>query len=253
MEEKDMELFHARIQDEIKMVEEKHKIAKTNFIDPMKQKYAEALLKKHDGVAYKISGGYTGAERKIILLYPNYLDDSNIKFPLKAISILWNKHFFQLSHRDILGSILGLGIKRDMIGDILLDNDAMAHAFVTNTIAPYIIQNLSRVGRAPVILKESNHDKLEAIAPLTKTVKTSVASLRLDCIISSGFNLSRTKTVPLIKGACIKVNWDMVLKPDYLISQDDVISVRGMGRIRVVEIGGQTRSNRIHLTLEKFV
>jgi RNA-binding protein YlmH len=252
LEEKDKKVFLAHIADLINNVIIRQQPQSTPFLDPAKQKRAEDLLKEHPNIRYSYFGGYPYAERKVMVIYPEYIDIHSLEIPFKRLSISWNKQYSKIKHRNILGSLLGLGIKREMMGDIILQNST-AYVFILKELASFVIHNLTRVGRFSVTIKDDSSNPLEYSGPATKSIYTTVASPRLDSIISSGFGISRTKALPHINRGNVSVNWILVTKSDFTVSQDDIVTVKGMGKIKVTEIGALTKSGRINIVIERFI
>jgi RNA-binding protein YlmH len=244
-------LLLAKITDEARTAEKGHRVIATSFYDPAAARYIEQILSEFDGLGYFRYGGYPDAERTIFVLFPYYMDKPSVTF-IQALKIQWNPKFYQINHRDILGSLIGTGIKRDRIGDIILDQ-GFAHAFVSSELAPYIAANLQRAGKAPVSVEAMPCEQVILSEPKVKSITTTVASPRLDSILSSCFGLSRTKALPFIKNGYVSVNWAVVEKPDYMVAPGDVLSVRGLGRGRVKEFGRTTKKDRLFVVLEKYL
>jgi len=240
-----------RIEDLVISVKKYHRIVFTPFLDPSMLSKAECLLKSYSELEYQIIGGYSEAERNIILIYPDWMDQEKIQLPISVLRIQWDSRYYKVGHRDILGSILGLGIKREKIGDIIVE-PPYAYAIIFKDISTYIIQNLTRVGKAPVTIDEIEIEDLKVTPKQGKVIKTSVSSLRLDCIASSGFGISRNKIVPYINNGMVQVNWEPITKPDRLLKEGDIISLRGKGRVKFIGIEGMSKKDRYHVILEKW-
>lgn len=249
-------LLLARIEDLAISVRKYHRVAFTPFLDPAMLSKAEALLKSYNDLEYRVVGGYPEAERNVILIYPDWMDpdlmdEETVKGPISILRIGWDSRYYKVGHRDILGSILGLGIKREKVGDIIVES-SWAYAITSKDISDYIVQNLTIVGKAPVTVEEVEAKDLKIIQKEGKIIKTTVSSLRLDCIASSGFGISRTKIVPYISNGMVQVNWEAITKPDRLLKEGDIISLRGKGRIKFVEMAGISKRNRYHVILERW-
>jgi RNA-binding protein YlmH len=244
-------LLLAKITDEARIAEKEHKVIGTSFCDPAAAREIEHILSGMDNIAYYRWGGYPEAERVIYVLYPFYMDKPDTSL-IQALKIQWNPKFYQIEHRDILGSLIGAGIKREKIGDIIMD-EGFAYAFISKELAPYISASLQRAGKAPVSADAVSCEKVILSEPKLKSITTTVASPRLDSILSSCFGLSRTKAVPYIENGSVSVNWIIVQKPDYTVAPGDVLSVRGLGRGRVKEFGRTTKKDRMFVVLEKYI
>lgn len=251
MEQGNYKLLIDRVEDLAMSVKRYHRVAFTPFLDPAMLSKAEHLLKSYNELEYQIIGGYPEAERNIIIIYPDWMDGEEIEAPISVLRIQWDERYYKVGHRDILGSILGLGIKREKIGDIIVENP-YAYAITSKDISGFIIQNLIRVGKAPVTIDQIAAEDLKITPKKGKIIKTSVSSLRLDCIASSGFGISRNKILPYINNGMVQVNWEPITKPGRLLKEGDIISLRGKGRVKFIEVTGMSKRDRYHVTLEKW-
>ena len=251
MEQCNYKLLIDRVEDLAMSVKRYHRVAFTPFLDPAMLSKAERLLKSYNELEYQIIGGYPEAERNIIIIYPDWMDGEEIEAPISVLRIQWDERYYKVGHRDILGSILGLGIKREKIGDIIVENP-YAYAITSKDISSFIIQNLIRVGKAPVTIDQIAAEDLKITPKKGKIIKTSVSSLRLDCIASSGFGISRNKILPYINNGMVQVNWEPITKPGRLLKEGDIISLRGKGRVKFIEVTGMSKRDRYHVTLEKW-
>ena len=170
---------------------------------------------------------------------------------LPVIKAEWNGEFARLSHRDVLGSILSLGVDREVVGDIIATKE-FAKILVDKKLAEYFIENLKRIGDATV---ETTLDELSDIAPKeerVKEIKATVASLRADSIAAAGFGMSRSKAATEIAADKVKLNWQSVKNAAQTIKEGDVLSMHGRGRLEVAEVRGQTKKGRIGVLLKRF-
>lgn len=196
-------------------------------------------------------GGYDGAARVVCGFventYAEDLEPSDI-FPISPLTFLFRKTD-KLTHRDFLGAILSLGIKRELVGDILTE-EGYAVVFVYNTAAD-LIRAVDKIGRVGV----SCEDGITKPLPVqqTKRIDTTVSSLRLDCIVSAAINTSREKSALLIKSGQVNADFSPCLNVSAEIKENTVISVRGSGRYRLSEIIGDTRKGRIRIIIEKYL
>jgi len=159
----------------------------------------------------------------------------------------------KLGHRQILGSILSTGVKREVIGDIII-KECKANVAVTKDISKFIIQNLERIGHEKVKVKEIAKSEILKTSAEFKEIKTTVASsLRLDAIISACYGLSREISVKLIQAEKVNVNYVLTTNNSKPINEGDLISVRGYGRFVVAEILGNTRKDRVRVVLKQNI
>lgn len=223
----------------------------TSFLDPMQQKLVEDLLDCERNIGYQFEGGIQNSERKLCIVYQEDIDLEQVEAMYEILEISWyNKDTKKPTHRDFLGSLMGIGIKRETIGDILLQEE-MAYVVCTKEISDYILYNLDRVGSLPVKLKIA--ENINIIEENGKLLNITVASLRLDSIISVGFRISRSKAAEYIKSGKVRINWEEKELVSKTIKQGDVISIRGKGRIILDEVTGSTKKDRTKITIRKFV
>jgi len=246
-----MELLKAL--DKIETSIEKNIYKSTSFLDPYIASICSQILKNDFGYEkFTITGGYEDAERKIIIIYPDYIDENYEDAPIKVIKIADLPKGKQFNHREVLGSVLGLGLRREKIGDILIHDD-LIQIIVLEEICDFVELNMTQIGRYKI---SAYTDDLENIIPkendfniITDTVK----SLRLDSVSAAGFNESRTKTLDDIKKDKIKVNHIPVITPSYNVKEGDLISYRGKGRIILDKVLGKTKKDRLRISIKKFI
>lgn len=222
----------------------------TAFLDPRQLELAETALEKHPGLTYTVYGGYPNAERNSLCIFPS--EHKGALPPVKAVVVEWPGSEDIIGHRDLLGAVLGLGLRRDQVGDIVILEEGGAAVMVMESKAEYICSNLLQVGKMPVDCSISEPDKLPLVKESGKEIKGTVASLRLDSILSLGFGASRSKVVRLIKGGLVMVNWRPVDSPSLQLNEGDQLSLRGRGKIYISSVEGRTRKGRIHLKLKKY-
>ena len=154
-------------------------------------------------------------------------------------------------HRDYLGSLMGLGIRREVLGDILPDQEG-AVLLASTGIAPYIKENLMSVGRQEVTVEEIALEEITQHLSDGQEMTIGVASERLDAVISKVFSLSRQDASKAITSGKVQVNWRFVLKPDLSVKEGDLISIRGFGRIRIQNQTGTSRSGRLKIRIVRY-
>ncbi|MDF2891796.1 MAG: hypothetical protein K0R80_2163 [Clostridia bacterium] len=247
----DDRLLVNKILDAIEYCRKNFTYKATTFLDPRQQKLVEGLLKQEKNIEYDVESGIENSERKLYIIYHEDYDMDDIEKSYQILEFSWyNKGVKKPSHRDFLGSIIGAGIKREMLGDIILQEDK-AYVVCSKEVSEYILYNIDRVGSLPV--KVQLVEQAGIIEEKEKIINATVASLRLDSIISASFGLSRTKAAELIKSGRVRVNWEEKDLTSKVIKQSDVISIRGKGRIILEEIAGNTKKDRIRITIKKFV
>jgi len=208
---------------------------------------------------YIVFGGYIGAERQMVAFYQDALsfhDEENLTdvlhFPMAVISIepVNIKYSEDLTHRDYLGAILNLGIERSKVGDILVNRDS-SYVFLHSSLADYITKNLISVRRTSVIVTQIPLGSF-TYQPEFVEIKGSVSSLRLDGILSLALSHSRNKLTGLIQGGKVFVNGRLILSNSYKVKDDDIISVRGVGKFKFVKVTGKTKKDRDYVLIYRY-
>ncbi len=241
----------AKLLDAAEWVLRSRKYKVLDFYDPYGYSIAETVAAHFGQIEILSSGGYSGAERqRVAFIHPEFRGQAD--FMLAALQFSWDARYYHLGHRDVLGAVLGLGIKRELIGDIMMLGDR-AQMVVDTSIAQYVQANITQIGAAAIT---AEFIELSEIAPReekVKEIKTTVASLRLDVIAAAGFGVSRSKMADEIAADKIKVNWQQVKSSSQTLKQGDVISMRGRGRVEVYEVVGQTKKGRTSIFLKRFI
>lgn len=244
-------LLLAKLWDKIQAGIRKNIPAHTGFLSPRELQLAQYLFGDEPGL-YRF-GGYEEAERKMYVYLPDYLDEHAL-MEEDSPAVCLRAVFFKderPTHRDFLGALMGCGITRESVGDILVGENS-CDFFVTEEIAPYILQNFENAGR--VSLKISKIPLLDVTPPEQKfiEIKDTVASNRLDSIISSGFRISRSTAGDYIAAGKAAINGLPCEKADKAVSEGTKISVRGLGKIKLSVIGHTTKKGRISVTIHRY-
>ncbi len=245
-------LLFAKVLDQAALCCKKHEMVFTDFLDMEKSgKFLEKLQYERD-LQVMAFGGNIDCERRMLGFAPDYMTLAETDFPIQALRITKHKKFGQtdLTHRDYLGSILGLGIDRSKIGDILVLQEQTI-CFATKDIAPYIATQLQKVSRTPVQVEETTWTALD-LEKEPVLQKLTVASLRLDAVAGGVLHVSRGKIQALIDAEKANVNWNTITQTSYLLKEGDMVSVRGFGRFRIVDIGGKSKKDRVILEVEVY-
>lgn len=248
----------AQILDKIEDVAQKEKLEFTDFLDMYQISLVEGFLKKIKYKNYKLYGGYESAERKILIIYPEKYDDKmlekNYSKMLKVIRItLPEEEKGKYSHRNYLGGIVKLGLKREKVGDILVSDDGADIVVVDNfaTILKEQLPSLTRFENSKIEIDEIQNLREKEIK--IEEIKIIVPSLRLDNFVSDLARTSRSKAVEIIKQERVFINGQNETKTSKQVKQNDIITIRGKGRFIVKEFTGNTRSGRTVVLIEKYV
>jgi len=242
----------ARIRDIFTLAQKNREKRASNFLDPAQQQIAMDVAKSFPGMAYYFDGGYDEAERKILVAYPEDLSDEPFMLPVGALRIIPDDPDEHPGHRDYLGAILGLGITREKLGDILVGK-SNADIIIKQEIMEYIGLNLIKVGNVSVKVEEISLNELLQPERAYKELKGTVASLRLDAVAGLAFGISRTKMAPFIKGENVRLNFKVVKDPATPVKEGDVISANRLGRARILEVGGQSKKGRTYVKIHRYV
>ncbi|MDF2964463.1 MAG: RNA-binding protein [Paenibacillus sp.] len=231
---------------------EQHAVKLTDFLDPRQAFILTTLVNRSTDVQVRWNGGHEHAERKRALIAPDYrsLDDEDMGISLIAVTSLDDK-LGELDHGDYMGSILALGMKREKIGDIHV-TDAGCHFLVASEVADYMRLNLQQVHRVHVQTDLLPIERLQASPTKLEEVSLSVASLRLDGIVSDVYHLSRAKVLIPIKAGRCKVNWKPEEDPSKPLRSGDIVSLQGFGRFKVLDIEGVTKKGRFRVKIGKY-
>jgi RNA-binding protein YlmH len=226
--------------------------AHTGFLSPREQEMARYLFGAEAGLQF--FGGYEDAERKMLVYLPEYLEDSSL-FEDDSPMVCLRATFFEedsLSHRDFLGALMGIGIARETVGDICVGTGC-CDFFVAAEVAPYLEQNFLSAGRTRVHLSKIHLRDAQIPEPEVKEIKDTVASMRLDSVISSGFRIGRSLAVQYIHAGKAAIDGLPCEKPDKVVSEGMKVSVRGLGKIKLATVNGKTKKDRISVTIHRYV
>ncbi|WP_199873016.1 RNA-binding protein [Inediibacterium massiliense] len=229
-----------------------HTIKSSDFYDPYQISLCVPIFHHFHDITYKIFGGYEKAERKVMIFYPEYLTLEEKDCPICAIRIYGKFSKEDISHRDFLGAILNLGLKREKIGDILID-DGQAHVIIFKELYEYIQMNLEKISKYKVNVELIPFSNIIDIEEKVEWIHTTVASLRLDSILSAGFKESRSSIGKNIQYDKVKVNFKPVNQSSYILKQGDLISVKGKGRIILDQIENKTKKDRYRVIIKRMI
>ena len=242
----------AKLWDKINAGLRKNILSSTCFLSPREQEMARFLFGDLEGL-YAF-GGYEKAERKMLIFLPDYLDESVLSdedSPLVCLRAEFY-HGDSPSHRDFLGALMGAGIGRETVGDICVGKES-CDFFVTTEIAPYIQQNFTSAGQTHVRISRISPAQVQIPQPEVKEIRDTLASLRLDSVISSGFRIGRSLASQYVTQGKAAIDGLPCEKPDKAVSEGAKISVRGLGKIKLVSINGKTKKDRISVIIHRYI
>ncbi len=242
----------AKLWDKISAGIRKNIPANTCFLSPRELEMARYLFGDEPGLCS--FGGYEDAERKMLVYLPEYLEEDSL-YDDDSPLVCLRATFFEedsLSHRDFLGALMGAGIARETVGDICVGKGC-CDFFVTTEIAPYILQNFLSAGRTRVHMTQIPLREAQIPEPEVKEIKDTVASLRLDSIVSSGFRIGRSLAAQYICAGKAAIDGLPCEKPDKTVSEGMKISIRGLGKIKLHAVNGRTKKDRISVVIHRYV
>jgi RNA-binding protein YlmH len=227
----------------------KYKVSE--FLDPFGYTVAETVAAHFSRLRLDANGGYPSAER----IKAAFIDEEFpgiVDYGISAIRMEFDPRYYQISHRDVLGALTGMGLRREVIGDIIMLPDG-CQVILDESLVQFVLQNLNKLGAAPVQLSQIALDQLSPKEERVKEIRTTVASMRLDVLAAAGFGVSRSKMSGDIAADKLKVNWQDAKNGAQPLKQGDIISMRGRGRVEISEIIGQTKKGRISVVLKRYL
>ncbi len=241
------DLLKDRLFDTVNISERTNKPKFLGFLSAEQTVFARNILEKLN-CNYEFYGGYADAQRVMLGCLPEWAE--NAEFPITAVTAEFRK-VDKLTHRDVLGSLMALGLKRETIGDIL-NEEGRAVIFLCSENADYVISQISKIGRVGVTLKKGY------VLPLPKTGEmieqsVTVASERLDCVVSALIGVSRNKATEKIEQSLVAVNSVVTEKVTARVTDGDIISVRSKGKFIIESLQDKTKKDRLVLKYKKYV
>ncbi len=240
----------ARVLDKYEQMERRNIPTATAFLSESEQAAAGRLLNAagiHSGFVW--NGGYEGAARKILQFLPDWAEeDSSAICYLRAAF----RGDGRPTHRDCLGSLMGLGITREKLGDLLVSEDA-CDLIAAPELSAFLVQNWDSAGRTKLSVSEIGPEELVVPEQKIQVLRDTVMSLRLDAVAATGFGISRGRAAELIRAGRVQLNHTDCCKPDHSVSQGDVVTARGFGKFVLAEVGGLSRKGRIAIAVHRYL
>lgn len=258
MERQEDKMCLAQVHDKIETSKKRSKIESTDFLDMYQLSLVRSYLKKNNIINYTLYGGYEEAERKILIAYPENEDEVVIKKQseelVKIVRVkLPDEEKGKYSHRNYLGGIIKLGLKREKVGDIVVSPEG-ADIIVVKEFAEILaneLPSLTRFQNSNITIHNINELQKQEIR--VEDVKIIVPSLRLDTVVSDLARTSRNKAVQIIKQERVFINGQNEVKVSKQLKLEDILTIRGKGRFVIKEVVGTTRSGRQVVRVEKYV
>ncbi|WP_046175121.1 YlmH family RNA-binding protein [Domibacillus indicus] len=220
----------------------------TQFLNPREREIIRSVVGSSEDVQVSFFGGHPSAERKRGLFHPSYFAPEETDFDIELLELEYPQKFASITHPHILGSLMGLGLSREKFGDILNKQERF-QIVVTKEVTSYLDSQFNRVGNVPVKLIPKNFSEAVYSAEEWREQAVTVSSLRLDSVIGALPGMSRQKAQQLIKSGVVKVNWKTADQTSFECAQGDMLSVRGVGRMKILSIDGKTKKEKWRMTL----
>lgn len=257
-ETKEDKLLLAQLADRQKQCEDRMYPTNSGFLDGREQALAVDFL--HNRACCAFWGGYAGAERRCVVFLPDYLADLRDDFaaadddinPVAVLRATPTARETKLTHRDYLGALLGLGIKRQMVGDIIVRPDG-ADILILREMADFLRLNYTQVGRHQIGTELLSCAAISEYEAPAKEFSANVPSLRLDCVAAAAFAVSRSLTAEAVRGKLVAINGMQTIKPDCGVNPGDTITWRGKGKSELISVDGKSRKDRIFVTIKRYI
>ncbi len=241
----------ARIIDQAEQAIKNWEIVLTDFLSPPVMLEVQGIFNNLTEINIQAWGGYPQAERQRLGISRTDIPLEQSDIELAALDIAGNFLFDTATHRDFLGAILGTGIIRYKVGDIIVLGERGAQVIVIPEIVTFLETSLTQVRSVPVKTRQIEFSELKIRPPQKKEITTVEASMRLDAIASAGFGMSRSKMSNAIAGGDVRVNWKEVTQASYNLRAGDLVSVRGKGRLEIGDVA-LTKKQRYRINLVRY-
>ena len=241
----------ARVIDQAEQAVRTWEIVLTDFLSPPVLFEVQEIFSKLTDIDLLAWGGYPQAERQRLGFARSEIPLETSEIELAALDIAGNFLFDTATHRDFLGAILGTGIVREKVGDIIVLGERGAQVIVVPEMVGFLTTSLTQVRSVGVKTQQIDFSELKIRPPKKKEITTVEASMRLDAIASAGFGLSRSKMANAIAAGDVRINWKDITQASYNVKSGDLISLRGKGRLEVGEVS-VTKKQRYRVNLVRY-
>jgi photosystem II S4 domain protein len=242
----------AKVIDRAEQAIKTWEVVQSDFLSPPETMEAQQAFARLTDVQLLPFGGYAQAERQRLAIARSELPLETDQVELMAINIAGNFLFDSATHRDFLGALLGTGIVREKVGDIIVLGERGAQAIVVPELVQFLQDSLKQVRSVPVKVSPIGLDMLQIREPKQKEMVTTEASMRLDAIASAGFGMSRSKMADMITSGDVRVNWKEISSSSFNVKTGDLIAIRGKGRLTVGDVM-VTKKDRYRVNLTRLV
>ena len=250
----------AKLLDKIEFVAKRNSVEYTDFLDIRQSKMLEKVMKELKLNNYLLYGGYSEAERNVLVIFPAKLEDVfkqgqfDYNSIVEVIRIkLPNELKGMYSHRDYLGAVIKIGMKREKVGDIITNNNG-ADLIVLEESTKYILEGLKGLTRfSKSEFEEVKIEELNIAEPKIQRLEIIVPSMRIDSIVSEAIRISRSKASDMIKEERVFINNELITKGAKEAKEGDKVTVRGKGRFKVGNVINTTKKGNLVLEIEKSI
>ncbi|MCL2864308.1 MAG: YlmH/Sll1252 family protein [Lachnospiraceae bacterium] len=253
---KDSFLLEKRLQELSKKAYDRDIVVFSDFLNLDELNTLHILPRTELYTAYALYGGYAQAERRMVAFFNDALclriEDIFYPFALLHVKASAEKYAEKLNHRDYLGAILNLGIERSKLGDIISSSDYGAYVFIHTNMLVFVQENLTHIKRSAITCTEMSLHDFHG-TPKYEEITGSIASARLDTVLALAFRASRRKLSGFIESGKVFVNGRLVLSNSYQVKEEDIISVRGMGKFQYKGIKNKTKKERFFVSIHKYI
>lgn len=246
-------LVLARALDKLELSRRRGIPTHTPFLTLAEQEGVERLAAAAGRPRLHFWGGWPGAERKICRFLPDYLeeDPAGEEGPIAAVRLPLPRGE-RLTHRDYLGAVLGLGLVREKVGDLLV-GESGCQVLLLREAAPILLTQLDQVGRVRVRPEPLPLEELSPPEQRVREIRDTVATLRLDAVAAAGFSTSRSKMAALIASKKLTLNGRECDKPDRAVGEGDVLACRGLGKCVLRTVSGASKKGRTVIVIERYL
>ncbi len=211
-----------------------------DFLSPREQTIVKSLVGREEELIVMFSPDNEQVERKRCIIAPSYYHRTDEDFAVAALRLTYATKFATLSHKHVLGSLMSLGVDRGKFGDIYV-HDGTIDVIVVKELSEFVVVNLDQVGRASIRVTLIDVTEVNVVVEAWQERLVLVSSMRLDALIAEILRLSRQKSQQLVEQEKVKVNWQIVADKSFEVGVEDLLSIRGFGRVKVIQIDGQSK------------
>ena len=244
-----MEDIQKSLENAAKLAGEKGLTRFSRFLDPAEAELGRQLARQY-GAGFSAWGGYEQAERVVGCFSPAGEEADTDQYPVVCLHSRYSPRFCSISHRDLLGSFMALGLTRSCAGDMIIAGTDI-YLFAHAQTADFIAQSMKNAGKAPLDF-HALAETPEMPEPEGTRFSGVVSSLRLDAVLAAAYRLSRSESADSIRAGLVKVNHLVCDRTDLPLREGALLSMRGKGRVRLLSVDGTTRKQRIGITLFRY-